>query len=300
MEPEIDARAVVGKGVEIGEGSRVGAYAVIEDGVRIGKGNTIWPHAFLGRGTTLGDRNHVHPFAVIGHVPQDVSFDPSRETFLVIGDENVFREHATVHRASKAGQATVIGDRCYIMSGAHVAHDCKVGNGLIMVNGASLTGHCEAHDGAIMSGFTGVHQFSRIGRLAMMSALSVSNKDLPPFFIFGGRPACAQGLNSVGLRRAGYSREVRAEIKRAYRAIYREGRTLKEALEVIERECPSEPCRYLVEFVRGSKRGIAAGAAEQFDTLRPHYNRGTARRGTGEAAEGAVPADDEDESTELL
>src|SRR5207237_1120781 len=145
--------------------------------------------------------------------------------------------------------------------------DCKVGNKVIMVNYAGLTGHCEIHDGAIMSGHTGIHQFCRIGRYAIMSALSTINKDLPPFFIFGGRPACAQGINAVGLRRAGIKREVRAEIKRAYRAIYREGRTLPEALEIISKECPSEECRYLVDFVKGSKRGIAAGAHEQFQTL---------------------------------
>jgi UDP-N-acetylglucosamine acyltransferase len=276
---EIHPAAHIGKDTEIGEGTTIGPGVVIEDGVKIGKGNVIWATAFIGRGTTLGDGNHVHPGAVLGHVPQDVSYDPSRETFLKIGDRNVFREHVTIHRGTKPGSSTVIGSECFIMASAHIAHDCKIGNKVIMVNFAGLTGHCEVHDGAIMSGHTGIHQFSRIGRLAIMSALSVINKDLPPFFIFGGRPACAQGINAVGLRRAGIKREVRAEIKRAYRAIYREGRTLPDALEVISKECPSEECRYLVDFVRSSKRGIAAGAHEQFQTLKPHYNRGAARRG---------------------
>jgi UDP-N-acetylglucosamine acyltransferase len=230
---------------------------------------------------------------VLGHVPQDVAFDPTRETFLKIGNKNIFREYCTVHRATKPGNSTIVGDNCFIMSCAHIAHDCKVGNKVIMVNHAGLTGHCEAHDGAIMSGFTGVHQFSRIGKLAIMSALSVINKDLPPFFIFGGRPACAQGINAVGLRRAGIKPAVRAEIKRAYRAIYREGRTLPDALEVISKECPSDECKYLVEFVKGSKRGIAAGAHEQFETLKPHYNRGAQRRGD------AAPAGDDDDEVPL-
>ena len=302
---EVHPSAHVGKDVEIGEGTKVGPGAILEDGVKIGKGNLIFATAFIGRGTTLGDGNQVHPGAVLGHWPQDVLYKPDVETFLKVGDKNVFREHCTIHRGTKPGSSTVIGNECFLMASTHVAHDCKVGSKVIMVNFAGLTGHCEVHDGAIMSGHTGIHQFCRIGRLTIMSALSVINKDLPPFFIFGGRPACAQGINAVGLRRAGIKPGVRAEIKRAYRAIYREGRTLAEALEVISAECPSDECKYLVDFVKGSKRGIAAGAHEQFETLKPHYNRGSARRPAGEAALAAEPVeqpegrrkrrDDEDE-----
>jgi UDP-N-acetylglucosamine acyltransferase len=284
MSAQVDPRAVVGKDVVLGEGTTVGAYAVIEDGVRIGERCAIWPHAFVGRGTTMGNGNEVHPYAVVGHVPQDVSFDPARETFTRIGDGNRFREHCSIHRATKAGQATVIGDGGFFMAGSHVAHDCKVGNRVILVNGAALTGHCEVDDSVILSGFTGLHQFSRVGRLAIMSALSVTNKDLPPFFIFGGRPARAQGVNIVGLRRAGIGRDVRLEIKRAYKILYREGRTLPEALEAIERELKSAECRALVEFVRASKRGIAsvAGARGDDDTLNTHFAKGAPRR-SGEA-----------------
>jgi UDP-N-acetylglucosamine acyltransferase len=291
---QIHASAHVGKDVVIGEGTTVGPGAVIEDGVRLGKNNTIWANAFIARGTTMGDGNHVHPGAVIGHWPQDLGYDPKMESFLRVGDRNTFREHVTIHRAAKAGNATVIGNDCYIMASAHVAHDAKIGNGVILVNYAGVTGHCEIHDGATMSGHTGIHQFCRIGKFAFMSALSTINKDLPPFFIFGGRPACAQGINVVKLRRAGIKPSVRKEIKRAYRAIYREGRTVKEAAEIIAKECPSDECKYLVDFILSSKRGIAAGAHEQFQTLKPHYNRGSARRGEGEPMEGAAE-DDEDE-----
>ncbi len=254
MPAEIHPAAHVSRSAVLGEGTRVGPGAVIEDGVVMGKDNVIWPNAFVGRGTTLGDGNHVHPGAVIGHEPQDLAFDRSTQTFLKVG----------------------------------------IGNKVILVNFAGVTGHCEVHDGAIMSGHTGIHQGCRIGKLTIMSALSTINKDLPPFMIFGGRPACAQGINAIGLRRAGIEREARAEIKRAYRAIYREGRTLKDAIEVISRECPGEECRYLVEFLRTSKRGIAAGAAEQFQTLKPHYNRGAQRRGEAEGAsdDDEVPADE--------
>ncbi len=251
--------AVIGEGVLLGPGTRVGAYAVIEDGVRLGARNVIWPQAFVGRGTTMGDENQVHMGAVIGHVPQDLSFDPATETFTRIGHRNAFREHCQVHRATRPGQATVIGDDNLFMALSHVAHDCRVGSRVVLVNQASLPGHCEVGDRVLMSGFTGIHQFCRIGRLAMVSALSVSNKDLPPFFTYGGRPAVAQSVNAVGLRRAGLSPEARRELKQAYRLLYRSGLTVAEALEAIEASCASVEVAELVSFVRASKRGIAGG-----------------------------------------
>lgn len=309
MSTAIHPAAHVGKDVVLGEGTTVGPGAVIEDGVRLGARNVVWPNAFIGRGTTAGDENQFHPGSVVGHWPQDVSFDPAKgETFLRIGNKNVFRETCTVHRGSKPGNATVIGDQGYFMAGSHIAHDAKIGNKVILVNFAGVTGHCEIHDGAIMSGHTGIHQFCRIGRFTIMSALSTINKDLPPYMIFGGRPACAQGINIVGLRRAGIKPSVRTEIKRAYRALYREGRSIQDALEVIEKECPSEECRYLVEFVKTSKRGIASGAHEQFQTLNAHYTKGKGalRRGTGDEdpggdrGGGAPPDEDEVAADDIL
>jgi UDP-N-acetylglucosamine acyltransferase len=292
MSTEIHPAAHVGKDVVLGDGTRVGAGAVIEDGVVLGARNVVWPNAFIGRGTTMGDDNQVHPGAVVGHWPQDLGFDPAKgDTFLRVGNKNTFRETCTVHRGSKPGGATVIGDQGYFMAGSHIAHDAKIGNKVILVNFAGVTGHCEIHDGAIMSGHTGIHQFCRIGRYTIMSALSTINKDLPPYMIFGGRPACAQGINIVGLRRAGIKPSIRTEIKRAYKALYREGRSIQEALEVIEKECPSEECKYLLDFVKSSKRGIASGADTQFQTLNAHYTKGKGalRRG------GEAEADDEDE-----
>jgi UDP-N-acetylglucosamine acyltransferase len=292
---EIHPSAHVGKNVVLGEGTTVGPGAVIEDGVVLGKRNVIWANAFVGRGTTMGDENHVHPGAVIGHEPQDRSFDRTKETFCRIGSKNVFREHFSVHRATKPGGATTIGDGGYFMASAHVAHDCTVGNNVTMVNFAGLTGHCELHDGAIMSGHTGIHQFCKIGRLTIMSALSTINKDLPPFFIFGGRPACAQGYNKVGLRRAGIKPAARLEIKRAYKALYREGRSIQEALDVITKECPSEECRYLVDFIKTSKRGIASGSGEQFQTLNAHYTKGKGAQRRGGTSDSTAPAEEDDE-----
>lgn len=261
--------AIIGQDVVIGPGTRVGAYAVIEDHVVLGHDNVIYPQAFIGRGATLGDRNHVHPGAVIGHLPQDLHFDPAVETFTIIGNGNTFREHCQVHRATKAGAATRIGDDNLLMAMSHVAHDCTLGNNIVLVNQASLPGHCSVGDRVIMSGFTGIHQFCRIGRLAMVSALSVANKDLPPFFVFHGRPAFAKNINAIGLRRAGIPRESRLELQRAYKLLYRSGHTIKEALPLIEAECKSPEAQELIAFLRApSKRGIARGprsAAEQAD-----------------------------------
>lgn len=282
--------AIIGQDVVIGPGTRIGAYAVIEDKVVLGRDNVIYPQAFIGRGTTLGDRNHVHPGAVLGHLPQDLRFDPALETFTVIGDDNVFREHCQVHRATKPGGATTIGHKNLLMALSHVAHDCRLGDGVVLVNQASLPGHCEVGDRVIMSGFTGIHQFCRIGRLAMVSALSVSNKDLPPFFIFGGRPALAESVNVVGLRRAGVSREARDELRRAYKLLYREGLTIPEATARIAAECTSPEARELVAFVRASKRGIAPGTLEAGDSLSTKKSRATpGRHDDDDADDDAIP-----------
>jgi UDP-N-acetylglucosamine acyltransferase len=257
QEPSVHPTAVVGDDVVLGPGTSVGPYAIIEPGVVVGAENVIHAHAFLGRFTTLGDRNHVHPYAVIGHLPQDISFDPQTETHTRIGNGNVFREHCTVHRATKVGEATVIGNNCFLMANTHVAHDCVLGDGVIMVNNSSVTGHCVVGDKVTMSGLTGIHQFGRIGRLAFISALSVTNRDLPPFFVFGGRPALADQVNAVGLRRAGIGREARGEIKAAFRLLYRSGLTLPEALARIEAESTTPEAQELVDWVRSSKRGIS-------------------------------------------
>lgn len=274
--------AVIGKGVVLGPGTTVGPFAVIEDGVVLGRDNKVWAQAYIASGTTLGDRNQVHPGAIIGHLPQDVGFKPETETFTRIGNDNVLREHCQVHRATKPGQATTIGNGCLLMALTHVAHDCTVGNNVILVNQASLPGHCSVGDRVIMSGFTGIHQFCRIGRFAFVSALSVSNKDLPPFFIYGGRPALAESVNVVGLRRAGISRETRDEIRKAYKLLYRSGLPIKEALARMEAELSSPEVAELIAFCRASKRGIAVSAASGQDTLsEKRWRRGARLRAHG-------------------
>jgi len=274
---QIHPSAVIGKNVMLGDGNEIGPNAVIQDGVKIGSGNVIYPNAHISTGTEIGDGNEIHMGAVIGHAPQDLAFKKGTCSFTRIGNRNILREYLTIHRGTKEGSATVIGDDNYLMANSHVAHNCVIGNRVIMVNLASLSGYCVIEDQAFISGMVGLHQFTRVGRLAILSALSAVNKDVPPFFMAGGRPARAQGLNAVGLRRAGITLTVREEIKQAFRYLYRSGFSVSHALEVIENELHSPEVKHLVSFVRAAKRGIiAAGSAadRRPDQAAPRSQRG--------------------------
>lgn len=262
----IHPTAILGQDIKLGKGNVIGPYAILEDGVRLGDHNVIMAGAMLCSGTELGDHNEIHMRAVIGHTPQDVSFE-NKPSFTRIGSHNKIREFATLHRGTKPGSATEIGDHNFIMAYCHVAHNCKIANYVIMVNQASLTGYCEVEDRAFLSGMTGFHQFTRIGRLALVSALSAANKDVPPYMIAGGRPAVVTGINVVGLRRAGFSAAARAEIKEAYKLLYRSGLNVSQALLQIKKELQSPEVAHLIHFIENSKRGILDGSAEE--TLKP-------------------------------
>ena len=279
----IHPSAIIGKNVQLGEGNEIGPGCVIDGTTVIGSHNRLWMNAYVGPGTTMGDHNQIHMGAVIGHVPQDAAF-AGGASFTKIGSRNTIREYVTIHRGTKEGTATVIGDDNFLMANAHVAHNCQIGNLVILVNLASLTGYCVVEDGALLSGIVGLHQFTRVGRLAMISALSAVNKDVPPYMLCGGRPAVIQGLNVVGLRRAGISAPAREDIKRAYKLLYRSGLNVSNALEAIEGECHSEEVRHLVAFVRAAERGICAGigAEEEAESVLP---RKTLRSSVGEAGD---------------
>lgn len=257
---EIHSSAIIGKKVEIGTGNKIGPNVTVEDGVKIGSHNQILAGAFLARGTEIGDHNAIHMNAVIGHEPQDLVYK-GEPTFTKIGSKNVIREFVTIHRGTKEGTATVIGNENFLMAYCHVAHNCLMGNNIIMVNQASLTGHCVVEDKAFLSGMTGFHQFTRIGTLAMVSALSAINKDIPPYVICGGRPAIAQGINVVGMRRAGIGPQVRAEIKEAYKLLYRSGLNVSQALDAMKKSLKSPEVAHMTAFIEASKRGILDGAA---------------------------------------
>ncbi|MFA7254995.1 MAG: acyl-ACP--UDP-N-acetylglucosamine O-acyltransferase [Candidatus Omnitrophota bacterium] len=279
---EIHASAIIGKNVEIGTGNTIGPNVTLEDGVKIGSHNKILSGAFLARGTVIGDHNTIHMNAVIGHEPQDLAYK-GEATFTKIGSKNVIREFVTIHRGTKEGTSTVIGDSNFIMAYCHIAHNCHLGNNIIMVNQASLTGHCVVEDKAFLSGMTGFHQFTRIGTLAMVSALTAINKDIPPYVICGGRPGVAQGINVVGMRRAGIGPGVRAEIKEAYKLLYRSGMNVSQALEAIKKSLKSPEVAHMVEFIEASKRGILAGAAT--DTIGHRKNLTTVSEETNEDLE---------------
>ena len=258
MANNIHPSVVIGSRVQLGEGNEIGPGCIIEDGVILGSRNRLWMNVYVGPGTTIGDDNQCHMGAVIGHLPQDVAF-AGGATYTTIGHRNTIREYVTIHRGTKEGSSTVIGDDNFFMANAHIAHNCQIGNQVVLVNLASLTGYCVVEDGAFLSGMVGLHQYTRIGRLAMISALSAVNKDVPPYMLCGGRPGVIQGLNVVGMRRAGIAAPVREEIKRAYKRLYRDGLNVPHALEAIERECRSSELKALVEFVKSSERGICAG-----------------------------------------
>ncbi len=266
MSNQIHPSAIVHPKTVLGSNNEIGPNVIIEEGVKIGSGNKIWQGSFLGRGTALGDANQIHMNAVIGHEPQDLAYK-GETTFTKIGNSNVIREFVTIHRGTKAQTATEIGDNNFFMAYAHIAHNCKVGNHVILVNNASLTGYCEVGDRAFLSGFVGLHQFTKIGAFAIISALSAVNKDVPPFMMCGGRPAVIQGLNVIGLRRGGFDPATRDEIKRAFKVLYRSGLNVSQALEILEKDFQSAPVKQMVEFVKTSERGICAAQGEEEETL---------------------------------
>ncbi|OQA55900.1 MAG: Acyl-(acyl-carrier-protein)--UDP-N-acetylglucosamine O-acyltransferase [Candidatus Omnitrophica bacterium ADurb.Bin277] len=272
MTNTIHPSAIIGVNVRLGTDNVIGPNVVIGDGVKLGDRNRILHGAFLGKGTELGDENEIHMNAVIGHAPQDLAYR-GEETFTRIGSRNVIREFVTIHRGTRAGTSTVIGDQNFIMAYCHIAHNCVLANQIIMVNQASLTGHCIVEDRAFLSGMTGFHQFSRIGKLAMVSALSAFNKDIPPFVICGGRPGVAQGINVVGMRRAGIGPKTRAEIKEAYRLLYRSGLNTTQAICAIKKSLQSPEINHFVKFIEESKRGIIDGSGAVSDTIAHRKNQ---------------------------
>jgi UDP-N-acetylglucosamine acyltransferase len=235
---------------------RVGPCAVIDGGVELGANCVVGPHVYLTGLTTIGVDNRFHAGCVIGDAPQDLKYkdEPTR---LRIGDHNVFREHVTVHRSTKPDAETIIGSRNFIMANAHVAHNCIVGDHVILVNGALLGGHVEVQDRAFISGNCCVHQFCRVGRLALMQGNSGISKDLPPFTMaLRVNEIC--GLNSVGLRRAGFTIEQRLELKRLYHRLFRSGKNLRAVLGEARENFPGAASKILLDFVAGAKRGVCA------------------------------------------
>ena len=253
----IHPTAIVDPRAEIDATAEVGAYAIIEGAARIGARTRLLPHAVVTGGATIGEDNEIHYGAVLGHVPQDLAF-AREESFLRIGDRNVFREHAEVHRGTKPGSETSIGDGNYFMSRSHVAHNCTIGNDTIVASGALLSGYVELGDRAFVSGNCVVHQFVRIGRLALLRGLSRTSRDVPPFCIMDGTHT-VRAVNVIGLRRAGCSPQSIRALRDAFRVLFLRPRNLKLALAELEGGTLSTEVRELVAFIRASTRGVCFG-----------------------------------------
>lgn len=250
----IHSSAIVGEGANIAIGAEVGPYAVIGNNVSIGNGTKIGAHVVIDGETTIGENCQIFSGASIGQAPQSISYkgEPSQ---VKIGNGVTIREYVTIHRGTGGG-ATVLGDDCYIMNYAHIAHDCQLGKGVIMANSATLAGHITVGDGTVMAGVCVFHQFVRIGRLCMVSGMTGSRMDLPPFVMLDGLPPAIRGLNSVGMKRHKFSPETRTAIKRAYKLLYRSGFNFTQALNHIEQEDMVPEVAEIVEFFRSSKRGV--------------------------------------------
>lgn len=252
----ISPTARVHPNAQIGPQVMIGEYAIIEADVSIGAFCRIEPYVYVKRWTTLGERNEISAGTVLGTDPLDKNFTGER-SYLKIGSRNIIREHYTISRGTQPESATEIGDENYIMTSGHIAHNCKIGNNCVICSCALVAGHVEVEDQAFISGGIGVHQYSKIGRLAMIGGMSRVNLDVPPFFLYMGYKMVPKGLNLVGLRRAGFTRDDIAALKQAYKILYRSGLKLEDALARIEAELSTEHTRHLVRFIRSSKRGIA-------------------------------------------
>ena len=253
----IHPTAVVDPGAELEPDVEIGPFAVIGPEVRIGSGTRIGPHAVVRGPTRIGRDNRIFQFASVGEDPQDKKYDGER-TWLEMGDRNQVREFATLHRGTVQDQGvTRIGDDNLFMAYTHVAHDCRIGNQVIMANAASLGGHVEIQDCAILGGFTIVHQFCRIGAHGFCAMGSVLTKDVPPYTTVGGHPAEPHGINAEGLRRRGFTAETILSIKRAYRALYMANLRTDEALERIREMAGTTPELVpLVDFILAGNRGF--------------------------------------------
>ncbi len=253
---EVHPTAVVHSTAKLADGVRIGPYAVIGEQVSIGEGTCVGPHVVIDSLTTIGRQCRIHPGAVVGAPSQDLKHQ-GEESYLVIGDRNVIRECVTINRATGLGDETRLGDDNLLMAYVHVAHDCIVGNNVILANGVTLAGHVVIEDFAIIGGLTGLHQFIRIGSMAMIGAMSRVAQDVLPYLLIEGNPPKVYGPNSVGLRRRGVTPEARKAIKKAYRLLYRSGLNVSQALEQMDEPMRGHPeIAHLIKFLAGSQRGL--------------------------------------------
>ncbi|MDA8364957.1 MAG: acyl-ACP--UDP-N-acetylglucosamine O-acyltransferase [Gammaproteobacteria bacterium] len=253
----IHQQAIIDPSARLGENVHVGPFSVIGPEVEIGDGTWIGPHVVINGPTRIGKQNRIYQFSSLGEVPQDLKY-AGESTRLEVGDRNTVREYCTFSRGTAGGGGTTrIGDDNLFMAYVHVAHDCQVGNKTVFANCATLAGHVSVGDYAILGGFTGIHQFCRVGAHCMTGIATITFKDVPPFLLASGNTARPYGLNLRGLKRRGFSETAIDSLRRAYKIIYRSGLKLDEALERLDSLAQEhEEVRYLADFIRQSDRGI--------------------------------------------
>lgn len=257
MSGSIHPTSVVSPSATVAASAVIGPFCVIEDDVVIGERTTLMANVFVGNGGRIGNDVRIHPGAVIATAPQDLKY-AGEPTFAFVGDRTVIREGATINRATVASRETHVGTDCLLMAYSHVAHDCRVGSHVILANSVQLGGHVEVGDWAIIGGLTGVHQFVRIGPHAMVAACIMTAKDVPPFTLVGRYPVGVENLNTVGLRRRGFSAETIRTIDEFYAILLRQGHNVSDGLRAYESAVSDiiPEVRLCIDFIRNSRRGI--------------------------------------------
>jgi len=257
----IHPTAIIDEQATIADGVTIGPYVVIEGPVKIGAGTKIQATAVITGHTTIGENCDIFPHAVIGGTPQDKRYE-GEESYVIVGDDCIIREGVTIHRGTGEGTVTSIGDRCFLMSNAHVGHNCVVGDDCILISGCLLGGHVTVGERAVISGNTALHQFVRIGKMAMLGGVAPVVQDVPPYALTN-HDGHVVAINIVGLKRAGFNSEERAEIKEAYRLMYRESLPLGQVVAMLTQNPCSDVLQPLVDFLEDSNRGIVKGTVRK-------------------------------------
>ena len=253
----VHATAIVDATADIGENVSIGPFTVIGPKVTIGEGTRIGPHVFIERNTRIGRDCRIHNGAVLGSDPQDLKFG-GEETWLIVGDRTTIREYATLNRGTSAHGKTEVGSECLLMSYSHVAHDCVLGDHVIVSNAVNMGGHVTIGDWAIVGGLTAIHQFVRVGAHAFVGGAARVQKDVPPYVKAAGSPLALYGLNSVGLQRRGFPEDVRSNLKKAYRLLFASTYNVSQALERARSELTRSPeVDAFLDFIEQSERGVA-------------------------------------------
>ena len=256
---KIHPTAIIDPGAELHESVEVGPYTIIEKDVKIGEGTILESSIRIYTGTRIGKFNKIFHGSALGGTPQDTSFKPETKSYLEIGDSNIFRENCVFHRGPKEGAVTKIGNSNFFMNQVHVGHDCQFADDIIVVPGTCVGGYSIVMKKAFISGLVAVHQFSRIGPYAMVAGCAKIVKDIPPYSTADGNPASVIGLNTIGLKRAGFKPEVRDEIKKVYKLIYHSKLNTTQALaEIKKANVKSEEVKNIVQFFEESDRGVTA------------------------------------------